>query len=120
MSRQTIQCPGCGRELFNLRRPQCVWCGARIAADQFEQVAAPPQLPSQFPPLMPPPPAPFSGYSRSLFGLNPFRLIRPSNSPWERKMRIAGAALAAALLLTRLVFELWEMWRMHQTLSLLR
>ena len=116
MSRPTIQCPGCRRDLYNLKRPQCVWCGARIADDQFEQVAAPPDLPSQFPPFMPPPASPFSGYGGSLFGRNPFRLIKLSNSPWERRMRIVGVALAAALLLTRLVFSLWEMWRLHQTM----
>ena len=116
MSRPTVQCPGCRRDLFNLRRPQCVWCGAHIAADQFDQVAAPPSPPSQFPLLLPPPAPPFSGYGGSLFGWNPFRLIKLSHSPWERKMRIVGAALAACLLLTRLVYSLWEIWRMHQTM----
>ena len=43
MSGPTIHCPECRRELFNLHRPQCLWCGARLTPEEFQQVAeAPP------------------------------------------------------------------------------
>jgi hypothetical protein len=123
MSRPTILCPGCGRELFHLNRPQCVWCGARLSQEQFEEVAAPPTAPSAFSPPMPPimmspPTMGFSwfGGSRGLFEGNPFPLIKRSVSPWERKLRIAGAALFVCVTLAKLAEILWSVWRLHQVM----
>ena len=117
MSRPTILCPGCGRELFHLYRPQCVWCGARLSQEQFEEIAAPPTAPSALSPPMPfiPPTTGFSwfgGSSRGLFEGNPFPLIKRSVSPWEKKLRIAGAALFVAVMLARLAEIAWNMWNL--------
>ncbi len=119
MSRPMIHCPACGRELYGLRRPQCVWCGARLTEDQFQQVALPPgaSLPPLPQPMTPMPPTmgtPWSGRGGGLFEGNPFPLIKRSISPWERKLRIAGAALFVCVMLARLIDVLWSLWRMHQ------
>jgi hypothetical protein len=115
MSRPMIHCPGCGRELYHLQHPHCLWCGARIAEDQFAQVAAPPGMsppPPQPLPMMPPPGAPLFGRGGGLFEGNPFPLIKRSVSPWERRLRIAGAALFVCLMLARLAEVAWNMWQM--------
>lgn len=121
MSRPMIHCPDCHRELFNLHRPQCLWCGARLTQEQFQQVAEAPGAPGPPPPLpmsiMPPlMGTPWSGRSGWFSEGNPFALIKRSVSPWERKLRIVGAALCACLTLARLLYLLWDVWRMHQSL----
>ena len=120
MSRPTIHCPACGRELFHLRRPQCLWCGARLPPNGFQQVAAPPgPEPCLFPALPPPSPitsSPWFGRGRQPFGVNPFRLVRRCGSPWEHRLRIAGAALFVCVLLARLVEMAVTLWRLHPLL----
>ena len=122
MPRPTIHCPQCHRELFNLHHPRCLWCGAEITAEQFALVAAPPSAagsPSQQPiPILPPLyPGPSYGIGFSGLGgfrrLNPFSAINGSISPWERKLRIAGAALAVCLVTAKLVYVLWVLWQVH-------
>ena len=119
MSRPMIHCPDCHRELYNLHRPQCLWCGARLTDAEFEQVAQAPGAP--LPPLPQPmpfiPPAmgtPWSGRGWGLFEGNPFALIKRSVSPWERKLRIVGAALFVCYMVARLAYFLWSVWRVHQ------
>ena len=119
MSRPMIHCPTCGRELYQLRRPQCLWCGARLAEEEFAQVALPlgaaPPLLTQPMPLIPPTTGmSWSGRGWGLFEGNPFPLIKRSVSPTERKLRIAGAALFVCVMLARLIDALYSMWRMHQ------
>ena len=55
MSRPMIHCPACRRELYQLRRLQCLWCGARLTNAEFQQVALPPGAP-----LPPSPPMPLT------------------------------------------------------------
>ena len=120
MSRPTILCPACGRELYHLRRPQCLWCGARLPADEFQQVALPPGTPLPLSPPMPPPPpilqTPWIGRGWVPFDGNPFPLIKRSVSPWERRLRIAGAALFVRVMLARLAEIAYSVWRVHQML----
>ena len=59
---------------------------------------------------------PSFGGTRRLFEGNPFPLINKSVTPWEKKLRIVGAALFALLILARLTYVLWALWRLHQTL----
>jgi hypothetical protein len=118
MSRPMIHCPACGRELYQLRRPQCLWCGARLTDEDFQQVALPPgasptPLPQPIPLIPPTTGTPWFGRGRGLFEGNPFPLIKRSVSPWERKLRIAGAALFVCVMLARLAEIGWNMWRMH-------
>ena len=113
MSRPMIHCPACGRELYQLRRPQCLWCGARLTDEEFRLVALPPgapppPLPQPMPMLPPTGGAPWAG--RGLFEGNPFPLIKRSVSPMERKLRIAGAALFVCVMLARLAEIAWDMW----------
>ncbi len=122
MPRPTIHCPQCHREIFNLRRPLCLWCGANIPHEQFEQVAALPTAvgPQEPMPLFLPPPV----YGAVPFGLgawrrlNPFRSINSSVSPCERKLRIAGAVLALCFIAARLAEVLWRLWQLHQAVPL--
>ncbi len=119
MSRPMIHCPACGRELYQLRRPQCLWCGARLTEDQFQQVALPPgapppPLPQPMPPMPPTTGTPWFGRSGGPFEGNPFPLIKRSISPWERKLRIAGAALFVCVMLAHFLELLYSMWRMYQ------
>ena len=65
------------------------------------------------PPLMG---SPWSGGSGWLSEGNPFMLIKRSVSPWERKLRIVGAGLFVCLMLARLGYFLWDVWRMHHGL----
>lgn len=118
MSRPMIHCPACGRELYQLRRPQCLWCGARLAEDEFQQVALPPgapptPLPQPMPPMPPTTGTPWFGRGGGLFEGNPFPLIKRSVSLRERKLRIIGAALFVCLMLARLAEIAWNMWQMH-------
>jgi len=118
MSRPLIHCPSCHRELYQLRRPQCVWCGVRLTEEEFRLVALPPGAPETPPPqpmpVMPPMGGtPWSGLGGWPFGGNPFSLIKRSVSPWERKLRIAGAALFVCVMLARLAEVGWNMWQMH-------
>lgn len=122
MPRPIIHCPQCHRELFNLRRPLCLWCGANIPREQFEQVVALPALINAQEPMpffMPP------VYGTVPFGLgawrrlNPFRSVNGSVSPWERKLRIAGAALALCFVAAKLAETLWTLWQLHQTMPLM-
>ena len=117
MPRPTIHCPQCRRELFNLHHPRCLWCGASIAPEQFEMVAqrqsADDPAFQQPLPLLPP------TYGTPLFGLGMFRRLNPlavrgSVSPWERKLRIAGAALGVCFVLAKLTEALWSLWYIHQ------
>jgi hypothetical protein len=112
-----IHCPGCHRELFNLHRPQCLWCGAQISPEQFEQVAMPQQFAA--PITQQPMPIFMPQYEASQFGwglfwrrLNPWASISGSVSPWERNLRIVGASLFVGLALFRLIYFVWEVWRM--------
>ena len=117
MSRPMIRCPDCHRELYNLHRPQCLWCGARLTDAEFEQVAQSPgaPLPPLPMPLMPPVMGtPWSGRGWGLFEGNPFALIKRSVSPWERKLRIAGAALFVCYMLAHLAYFAWSVCRVHQ------
>ena len=120
MSRPMIHCPACGRELYHLRRPECLWCGARLSTDEFQQVALPPGTPLPLSQPMPPPPpilqTPWIGRGWAPFAVNPFPLIKRSVSPWERKLRITGAALFVCVLLARLAEIVYNVWRMHQLL----
>lgn len=119
MSRPIIHCSACGRELFQLRRPLCIWCGAQISPDQFAEVAAPAQNSPFLSPPMPMPPltgTPWLSGSRRLFVGNPFPLINKSVTPWEKKLRIAGAALFVLLMLARLAELFWSMWRLHEVI----
>ncbi len=116
MSRPIIQCPRCGRELYQLRRPQCIWCGARLSEELFEQVALPhgtPPSPLPQPmPLMPPlSGTPQYGRGWGLFEGNPFSLIKRTVSPRERRLRIVGAALFVLVILARLGYISWSMWQ---------
>ena len=124
MPRPTIHCPLCHRELFNLRHRHCLWCGADIPREQFELVAAPPapedtafQQPT---PLYLPP-----TYGTGLSGsgafrrFNPLRSINGAVSSWERKLRIAGAAVALCFVAAKLGETLWSLWRIHQMTPLL-
>ena len=122
MPRPTIHCPQCRRELFNLHHPWCLWCGASIAPEQFELVAAPPApenpaFQQPMPLLLPP------NYGR-LSGLGafrrfiPLRAINGSQSPWERKLRIAGAALGLCFVAAKLAEALWALWRIPQMMPL--
>jgi len=125
MSRSIIHCPLCHRELYNLHRPQCLWCGARLTEAEFEQVALPPGAPQaplpQPMPMMPPMTGmPWSGRVWGLFEGNPFALIKQSVSPWERELRIVGAALFACLMLARLVYFVWDLWRMQHPMPPMR
>ena len=118
MSRPMIHCPDCHRELYNLHRPQCLWCGARIAEDEFQQVALPPGAPQAPLPQPVPMTPPMTGMSWSgrgwgLFEGNPFLLIKRSVSPLERKLRIVGAALFVCLMLARLIYLALDIWRMQ-------
>jgi len=119
MSRPMIHCPDCHRELYNLHRPQCLWCGARLKEEEFQQVAEAPGAPGPPPPLPMPvmPPlmgTPWSGPAGWFSEGNPFALIKRSVSPWERNLRIVGAGLFVCLMLARLVYFIWGMWRIHQ------
>lgn len=125
MPRPSIRCPSCHRELFNLRHRHCLWCGADIPREQFELVAAPfvPEDPVQQTLILPP------TYGTGLFsgtgsGLGAFRRLNPfrsfnGTSPWERKLRIAGAAFALCVVVAKLVETLWALWRMHQMMPLM-
>lgn len=120
MPRSTIHCPQCRRELFNLHHPWCLWCGASIAPEQFEQVAMRRASDASEPqpvPLLPP------TYGTSLFGLGLFRRLNPmavrvSVSPWERKLRIIGAALGVGFVSAKLAEALWSLWYIHQVMPL--
>ena len=123
MSRPIIHCPHCHRELYNLHRPQCLWCGACIAEDEFQQVALPlgaPQAPLPQPVPMTPPMTgmSWSGRGWGLFEGNPFLLIKRSVSPWERKLRIVGAALFVCVGLVHFAHGLYSMWVMQHLMSL--
>ncbi len=122
MPRPTIHCPQCHRELYHLRHRHCLWCGADIPREQFELVAAPlapedPAFQQPMPFLLPP------TYGAS-FGLgafrrwNPTRLINSAGSPWERKLRIAGAALSFCFVAAKLAEALWSLWCLHQMMPL--
>ena len=123
MSRPTIQCPHCSRELFNLRYPHCSWCGTELMEEEFQKVAKPPgsySPPASNPmPILPPTVGMFRfGRAWQPFNASPFRLIKRSVSPWERKLRIVGAALFICLMLAHLLEAGYAMWRMHQLLPL--
>ena len=55
----------------------------------------------------------WSGRGWGLFEGNPFPLIKRSVSPWERKLRIVGAALFVCLMLARLIYLALDIWRMQ-------
>lgn len=120
MPRPTIHCPQCRRELFNLHHPWCLWCGASIAPEQFELVAQRQTLEDCEPqvlPLLPP------TYGTPLFGLGMFRRLNPLAvrgcvSPWERKLRIVGAALGVGFVSAKLAEALWSLWHIHQMVPL--
>ena len=121
MPRPTIHCPQCRRELFNLHHPWCLWCGASIAPEQFELVAQCRREDQALPqplPLLPP------TYGAAPFGFGMFRRLNPlavrgSVSPWERKLRIAGAVLGVCFVLAKLVETLWSLWQLHQMVPLI-
>ena len=122
MPRPTIHCPSCHRELFNLRHRHCLWCGAEIPREQFELVAAPPA--PEDPAFQQPMPLLLPPTYGTAFGLgafrrwNPTRLINGSVSPWERKLRIAGAAVGLCFVAAKLAEVLWSLWRLHQIMPL--
>lgn len=113
MPRPTIPCPQCRRELFNLHHPWCLWCGANITPEQFEQVAQRQHWADPDPQLSPLLPLTYS----SPFGLGMFRRLNPmavrgTASPWERKLRVAGAVLGVCFAAARLIEVLWA-WHLH-------
>ena len=119
MTRPLIHCPSCHRELYHLHLPECSWCGAAISAEEFQKVALPPG--SSVPPMqdalpiLMPMTEPSWGSSRwGLFNQNPFSLIPAPRSPWESKLRIAGAALFVCLIVARFGETAWGMWKIHQ------
>lgn len=117
MSRPMIHCPDCHRELCNLHRPQCLWCGARLTEAEFEQVAQSPgaPLPPLPMPIMPPVMGtPWFGSAWGRFNENPFLGIKRSVSPWERKLRIIGAAFFVCYMLAHLAYFTWSVWGVHR------
>ena len=117
MSRPMIHCPDCHRELYNLHRPQCLWCGARLTEAEFEQVAQSPgvPLPPLPMPLMPPVMrTPWFGSAWGRINGNPFLGIKRSVSPWERKLRIIGDAFFVCYMLAHLAYFAWSVWGVHR------
>ena len=120
MPRSTIHCPQCRRELFNLHHSWCLWCGANVTQEQSEQVAMRRTSDDSEPqplPLLPP------TYGAPLFGLGMFRRLNPMTvrgliSSWERKLRIAGAALGICFIPAKLTEALWALWRIPQMMPL--
>ena len=96
MSRPMIHCPQCQRELFNLHRPQCLWCGARLTEAKFEQLAESPGPP---PPLPMPSPLTISGIS--WFGRGGGLLARLA----------VGVAICVIMMLAHLAETAWHLWR---------
>ena len=108
-TRPTIHCRACRRELYQLRRPRWLWCGAPISAEEYEAVAAPPRRVMDLPPSLPmvlgPMPAPmgwgaFPRYARHL-------------SPWERKLQLAAGIIAGSVGLIKLAVEGAMAWHLH-------
>ncbi len=108
MSRPTIYCPQCHRELYHLHTPHCLWCGADLPEEQFEQVALPPgdrpvtDLPPLLPEMLP------TGFYQSSFGWKPFSQ-QPSyqQQKYRFELNITQIVLIMCLLLMPLAYFLW-------------
>lgn len=124
MPRSTIHCPQCRRELLNLHHPWCLWCGANITPEQFALVAQchaleDPSFQRSLPPL-----SPTYRSGTVSFGLGALRRLNPLAVrgivlPWERKLRIAGAALGVCFVSAKLIEALWSLWQLHQMVPLI-
>ncbi len=103
MSRPMIHCPYCRRELYGLRRPQCLWCGARLTDEEFRQVA----LPLGTTPLPLPKPMPMLPPTTG----RPWLLRGENLRAGILLVRIAvGGAVYVIAMLVRSAEKVWHLW----------